>query len=270
MTPEIIRDLTATKAMKVFHLMNEFHRNANWCGYFYNGLETDALSEAATYDKSPRHGYHITIWHRNNFSLNPSDFINMITQTQPFDAQVLGYADDGKNQAIAVTRPPVFLSSVVPHVTISWVAKGNPAASGYMQFSPSIPESIPKCLTNGTMKVIMHNNRDMDLEIFRHSIKNLELERMDELANQLSPNARAVIDGHYDIMPWEELASRLISNGIEFNEKIAKLYAQYRVDTTDSKMPTLSAQINELLKIDAQYDKASDIEQEKESTLLEI
>lgn len=263
MTNDIIKDLTSKKARQVFSLLSEFNRNANYGGYFYNGPEAAELSKIAKYDNTPRHGFHITTWHRQNGSLNPVDFLTIVTQTQPFDARILGYADNGKNQAIAVTRPPVFMTPALPHITISWVNNGNPAASGYIpSWNSVIPLNIPEVLKNGTMKFIMHNNREMDLSMFQSGIKALEIERMNEIASKLDPKIKAEIDGHYDTMNWEELKSRFISTGLEFNETMAKLYAAYRVDTTDDKV-SLSAKMNECWKEDEKADRESDEEHEE-------
>lgn len=263
MTRDIIRDLTAKKPFQVFAMMSEFNRNAGWAGYFYNGPDATQLSSIAKYEKTAKHGLHITTWHTNDGKLNPADFLLLVTATETFDAKVLGYADDGRNQAIKVARPPIFMKPVTPHITVSWVNNGNPAASGFMQFSEA-PANIPPMMCNGTMKVIMQNNREMNLDIFRASIKALEMERMGEIAAKLDPQIRAEIDKHYDTMTWEELKNRFISNGVEFNENLAKLYAQYRADTTDDKM-SLSAQSTEAWRADALADKESDEEHEEKN-----
>ena len=264
MTRDIIKDLTAHKGIKVFNLMAEFNRNAGWAGYFYHGVDATALSQIDKYEKAPKHGLHITAWHRNHGSLNPADFLRLVTEEKTYDAKVQGYADDGKNQAISVTRPPVFMTPATPHITVSWVNNGNPAASGYMQFSNHAPQGVSSVLQNGQMKVIMQNSREMDLSIFRNAIKALEQERMTEIAAKLDPQIKAEIDKHYDTMSWEEL-KKLIVTGVDFNENLAKLYAQYRADTTDDNMPTLSEVMAARWREDAAADRASDEEYDKET-----
>ena len=263
MTQDIIRDLTAKRGMDVFRLLSEFNRNAAWAGYFYQGVDASALEQIVKYEKTPRHGLHITAWHLNYGKLNPSEFLRLVTDETKFDAKVLGYADDGKNQAIKVTRPPIFMTPATPHISISWINNANPTASGYMQFGPA-PAGIPTLLQNGGIKVIMHNNREMDLSVFRGAIQGLEQDRMTEIAEKLDPEVKATIDKHYDTMTWEELKV-LIVNGASFNEELAKLYAQYRADTTDDNMPTLSDVMAERWREDAAADKASDDDHEKEN-----
>ena len=262
MTPDIIRDLTAKRGMDVFRLLTEFNRNASWAGYFYEGADATMLAQIGKYEKTPRHGLHINAWHTNYGKLNPSDFLRLVTEEQKHDAKILGYADDGKNQAISVTKPPIFMTPATPHITVSWINTGNPAASGYMQFNEPIPAGLPSMMHSGGIKVIMHNNREMDLSVFRGAIKALEQERMTEIAGKLDPQIKSEIDKHYDTMSWEELRA-LIVDGVSFNEELAKLYAQYRADITDDNMPTLSDVMAERLLTDAEADRASDEEYEK-------
>ncbi len=264
MTRDIIKDLTAHKGIKVFNLMAEFNRNAGWAGYFFNGVDATAVRQLAKYPETGKYDLHITSWHRNHGALQPSEFLQIITEENKYDAKITGYGDDGKNQALAVTRPPVFRSPVPPHITVSWINNGNPAASGYMQFNDPIPTGMPSVLQNGQMKVVMHNSREMDLGIFRSAIKALEQERMTEIAAKLDPQIKAEIDKHYDTMSWEEL-KKLIVTGVDFNENLAKLYAQYRADTTDDNMPTLSEAMAARWREDAAADRASDEEHDKET-----
>ena len=261
MTPDIVKDLTAKKGMAVFQLLTEFNRNAAWAGYFYTGADAEALAQVGKYEKTPRHGLHITSWHTNHSNLNPSEFLRLVTEQGTYDAKVLAYADDTQNQAIAVTRPPVYMTPATPHITVSWINTGNPAASGYMQFSDPMPTGVPTIMHGGSMKVIMRNNREMDLGIFRAAIKSLEQERMNEIASKLDPQVKAEIDKHYDTMTWEELRTHIL-DGVNFNEDLAKLYAQYRADTTDDNMPTLSDVMAERWHQDAIADRESDDEHE--------
>lgn len=264
MTNDIIKDLTSKRGMDVFRLLAEFNRNAAWAGYFYQGVDVTALEQFGKYEKTPRHGIHVTAWHMNYGKLNPSEFLRLVTCEDKIDTKVVGYADDGKNQAIAVTRPPIFMTPATPHMTMSYVANGNATASGYMRFGP-VPAGMPTLLQNGGIKVIMSNNREMDLSVFRGAIQALEHERMTEIGAKLDPQVKETIDKHYDTMNWEELKA-LIVNGVSFNEELAKLYAQYRADTTDNDMPTLSEVMAERWREDAAADRAAEEEADEKST----
>lgn len=259
MTHDIIKDLTAKRGREVFDLLAEFNRNAGWAGYFYEGVDATAVAQTGVYERTPKNGLHTTVWNRNHGTLNPAEFLRLVTTEAPYNATVIGYADDGKNQAIAVTRPPFYVHPATPHSTISWIATANPAASGYMQFSTQIPEGIPTTLRDGSIKVIMQNGREMNLVTFRGAIKAMEVERMNEIGAKLDPQIKEAIDKHFDTMTWEDL-KKLIINGISFNEEMAKLYAQYRADTTDDQMPTLSEQLEARMAEDAAADRASDEE----------
>jgi hypothetical protein len=234
MTYDIIKDLTAKRGMQVFALLTEFNRNAGWAGYFYDGPEASVLREQAAYEKINKHGLHITIWHVNNKRLNPSDFIRLVMETRPYTANVLGYADDGKNQAIAVSRPVIYMQPTVPHITISTAPKCNPSAAGYMHFSNPVPVEIPKTMRDGDIKVIMQNNKEMDLTIFRTAIKALGKERMAELAEKLPPQVKEQIDRHFN-MSWDALKNHLAACDLVFNENTAKLYAQYCTHMNNNK-----------------------------------
>lgn len=238
MTPDIIKDLTAKKGAAVFGLLTEFHRNAAWGGYFFQGADADALAKSGHYEKTPRHGLHITAWHSHHGKLNPSDFVRLVTNQTTYDAQVLAYADDAKNQAVAVTRPPIYMTPATPHITISWVASGNPAASGYMEFNSAMPSDIPAVMHGGGIKIIMHNNREMDLGIFRAAIASLERERMNEIAIKLDPQIRQIIDKHCDKMPYEQLCTKFPAD-IKFDEGLARLYTQYCCDIPNDTIPSL-------------------------------
>lgn len=252
MTPDIVKDLTAKKGLAVFKLLTEFNRNAAWAGYFYTGADAETLAQTGKYEKTPRHGLHITSWHVNHGTLNPSDFLHLVMEQGAFDAQVLAYADNEKNQAIAVTRPPVYMTPATPHITISWINTGNPAASGYMPFNNPIPVSVPTVMHGGNMKVIMRNNREMDLGIFRAAVKSLEQERMSEIANKLDPQIREIIDQNYDKMTWDELCSQFPSQ-VECNENLAKLYTQYRIDVTVDDIPSLDELTDEALHNEVEF-----------------
>ena len=243
MTSDIIKDLTAKKGPAVFDLLKEFNRNASWGGYFYTGVDAEALAQVGHYEKTPRHGLHITAWHSHYTKLNPSDFLKLVTEQRTYDAQVLAYADDAKNQAIAVARPPIYMTPATPHITISWVAGGNPAASGYMQFSDPIPNGIPAVMHCGSIKIIMHNNREMNLGIFRSAIQSLEQDRMTEIASKLDAQIKQVIDQNYDMMPYEQLRTKFPSD-IKYDENLTRLYTQYRCDITTDNVPSLDELTN--------------------------
>ena len=255
----IVKDLLKNKAMQVHTYLEEFNRNAGWAGYFFDGEDAAQLAAAGKYENTPKHGLHITVWHRNHGNLGVHEFLKTVMDANIIKTKVLGYADDGKNQAILVEKPPAFLTPAIPHVTISWVQGGNAAASGYMQFG-SAPDGIPKELHGGYMKFIMTNGKEMLLDGFQDGIRKLELERMNEIASKLPTEVKTAIDEQktFDQLSWDILKDRFISNGIEFNENMALLYAQYLVDTTDSIMPSHSAKEKELLADDAAHDKATD------------
>lgn len=266
MTHDILQDLLKNKARPLFTLMQEFNRNAGWCGYFFDGVDATMLGAAAHYENTPRHGFHVTTWHRNNGTLTLRDFVRIVTEQTEYTLAVKGYADNGQNQAIQVERAPnmIYLSQATPHVNISWTSNGNAAASGYMRFGSQIPAELPDAMRSGKMKVIMQNNKEMDVSMFRSIIKTLELQRLDEIITKLDPQIRAAVDAQHpevqplDTMVWDELKRRFISNGIEFNENMAKLYAQYRTDTTDDKMPSMDKRNEEAWERDAAADKSSD------------
>lgn len=256
----IIRDLLKNNGRELGLLLNEFNRNAAWCGYFFDGPDAEKLAVTAKYENIPRHGLHITVWDKNNGELNAQNFIKTVMDIESHDFKVLGYADDNKNQAILVERPSLFLSPATAHMSISWRPDCNAAASGYMQFGP-VPSymNIPSVMHDGQMRFIMHNNREMTLDGFREAIRRLEINRMQELEPKLPEQVKHIIQ-HTDLykINWDELKKLLISNGFEFNEKFAALYAQYLIDTTDSKMLTRSQIEAQEEEEEAMYDKMTD------------
>lgn len=243
MTPDIIKDLTSTKGPAVFQLLAEFNREAAWGGYFYTGKDAETLEQVGNYEKTPRQGLHITSWHSNHGKLTPSEFLRLVTEQGTHDAKVLAYADDKRNQAIAVTRPPVYMTAATPHITISWIKGGNPAASGYMQFDDQMPEGVPTVMHGGSIKIITRDNRELNLDVFRAAIQLIEQERMAEIASKLDPQIMQIIDNNYDKMTCEELLAKCPTE-VKFDEGLARLYTQYRLDITTDE-PTLHDRLTE-------------------------
>lgn len=267
----IIRDLTKNKAREIQAIrdIGKFDTNAGWAGYFFDGAEADKLASIATHENTPRHGLNVPIWDRNNNSLNAYDFVKMVMETRPDNVAIVGYSDNGTNQAVKVTSPNIYMSAVTPHITISYSEGANIAASGYMQFGVADKHlSLPPVLHDGQIKFIMQNNREMDLTWFRMQIRELEKQRIAEISQKVPeavrvPIEKAVHDAidngtAFSVMTWDQLKSQFISNGLEFNESMATLYAQYIVDTTDSKMPTRSQVEAKEEEEEAMYDKMTD------------
>lgn len=238
MNDAIRHDLLKNKPLKLQPLLDEFNRNASWAGYFFTGPEAEKLAAAGIYEKTPKQGLHATVWHEQNHAMTMDIFLRTVPVTERFDTRVLGYADDGKNQAIMVERPDVFINRTQPHISISWAKGANPAAAGMMQFGP-VPEGIPSELHGGQFVFVMRNSRLMDVSAFRQGILMVERERMQEIAAKLPPEVVKELKP-FDQMNWDDLKKQFISTGVQFNETLAKLYAQYLADTTDDKMPSRS------------------------------
>lgn len=244
----IIKDLSKKKSADIFGLLTDFNRNARWAGYFFGGTEESILKQMQAHSNIPRHGYHITIWHKNNNALSIADFMRIVCDNDTATVTVEGYADDGKNQALAVSKPQLYIGAAQPHVTISWGERANAAASGYLQFGEK-PIGCPDVLHNGQLKVIMHNNREMQLDGYRNAIVTLMKGRAQELGKMLSPAEKDILDKIYvdkllGIKPIDaetigEIKTQLESMGSGLNEGVATLYARYVVSSND-----LSAQVN--------------------------
>jgi hypothetical protein len=254
MTPDIIKDLTSTKGQVVFQLLTEFNQEAAWGGYFYAGKDAETLAQVGNYEKTPRQGLHITSWHSNHGKLTPSEFLRLVTEQGTHDAKVLAYADDKCNQAIAVTRPPVYMTAATPHITISWIKGGNPAASGYMQFDDQMPEGIPTVMHGGSMKIITRDNRELNLDVFRAEIQLVERERMAEIASKLDPQITQIIDKNYNKMTCEELLAKC-SAEVKFDEGLARLYTQYRLDITADEALSQDELTEETAYDDEEFDE---------------
>lgn len=274
MHSSIIKDLSKTKGADVFRLLADFNKNAQWAGYFFGGMDDIMLRQMQTHEQLPKHGFHITIWHKANNALNIQDFMRIVCDTARPEVNVLGYADDGKNQALAVSRPPLYISPAQPHVTISWDAKANAAASGYLQFGEK-PANCPDILHNGHMKVIMHNNREMVFTVYRQELVKLMMLRAQELSAKMNPHVKDVLDKIYldkvlgekpiDEMTIGEIKAKFVNTGIEFNETIATLYARYVTSAIDLHTKSRSDIEKEEDLEEAKYDKITDEQHEADN-----
>ena len=122
----------------------------------------------------------------------------------------------------------------------------------------------------------MHNNREMVLDVYRNELVKLMMKRSEEIGKKLDPAVKGVLDKIYlekalgekplDEMTMGEIKSKFVLTGLEFNENVAMLYAQYVTSAVELYTKTRSDVEKEEDLEDAKHDKETDLQHEENDT----
>lgn len=231
MTNVMIQDLLRSKPREVYMLFEEWKLNAGYCGYVFTDENANKLEKARALPEKERFGIMALIWHNLSSPVSTHSMLKLLSAPKTFSTKIHQYKRDKYIQSVTIDRPPVYFIDATPHVSMSWKKSVNPVAGGSGPFV-SLPNGCPIELTNGKLKFVLKNSREMSLKNFNHMLCVLTAQRIKEIEQEIPEKAAAFLSTVAKEIPlkeilWDELDKQMQIAGFSIPIETMQLYIEY-------------------------------------------